>query len=112
VAVDYDHHQIRLFGELTTLRRRQFHMPFWRSCLGAYYAARSAVVFQAGHARDDYERALAELQSAIYSRPDPVFADHASRRAEAMLIRDAGGDWGRIAELLDNSWVSLHSAVR
>jgi hypothetical protein len=157
----YDHHQVRLFGELTTLLQRQFHLPFWRACLGAYYAGRSAVVFQAGHARQDYERALpdlvryyslirrasatpfdvervgrleldwwivhrerdrrpagdldhalAELQSAIYSRPDAAFAEHARRRAEAMLLRDAGGDWSRIAELLDNSWVSLHTAVR
>ena len=64
------------------------------------------------HPAGDLDHALAELQSAIYSRPDAAFAEHARRRAEAMLIRDAGGDWGRIAELLDNSWVSLHTAVR
>ncbi len=156
----YDHRPARLFGELTTLLRRQFGMPFWRSALGAWYAAHSAVVFQRGHERADYERALpelvryytlirrasatpfdvsrvarlelewwiihrqrdrytpadlaralAELQSAVYSRPVDAFLDHGRLRAEAMAIRDAGGDWNRIGELLDRSWVELKLAV-
>src|SRR5689334_12178358 len=42
----YDHERVRLFAEMATLLRRQFRLPFWRSCLTAYYAARSAVIFQ------------------------------------------------------------------
>jgi hypothetical protein len=157
----YDHRPVKLFAELATLLRHQFHVPFWRSCLGAFYAARSAVVFQKGHDRAEYEqalpdlvryyslirrasatpfdvdrvaalelewwivhrqrdhhppgdldRALAQLQAAIYQRPEADFARHARLRAEAMLIRDGGGDWGRIASLLDGSWVSLRDAVQ
>ena len=153
----YDHRPVRLFRDLTTLLRRQFGLPFWRSCLGAWYAAHAAVVFQRGHERSDYERALpdlvryyalirrasatqfdvdrvarlelewwivhrqrgsnlaqalADLQSAVYGAPAPAFAEHGRLRAEAMAIRDSGGDWGRIGALLDGSWVSLHRAVR
>ena len=59
----YDHRSARLFGELTELLRTQYHVPFWRSCTGAYHAARAAVVFQRGHQRSDYELALPDLRS-------------------------------------------------
>jgi hypothetical protein len=152
----YDHRPVKLFVELSTLLRRQFELPFWRSCQGAYYAARSAVVFQKGRQRAEYLRALpdlvdyyglirgssvtafdtqrvaelelewwiahrqapgslpsalAELPAAMYSQPAADFAEHARLRTQAMLLRDGGGDWGRIGELLDRSWTSLHDAV-
>jgi hypothetical protein len=157
----YDHRPVALFRDLTTLLREQFGLPFWRSCLGAWYAAHAAVVFQRGHERPEYERALpdlvryysltrrasatpfdvdrvarlelewwivhrqrdrypagalaralAELQAAVYGGPVEAFAGHAQLRAEAMALRDSGADWGRIAERLDGSWVSLREAVR
>jgi hypothetical protein len=149
----YDHRPLRLFGELTTMLRRQFGLPLWRSCLGAWYAAHAAVVFQRGdfelalpdlvryytlvrrssatafdvervarleldwwiaHRKRDPELAalLARLQAAIYGRPESAFAEHGRLRAEAMAIRDAGGDWARIGALLDESWTSLAAAVR
>jgi len=164
----YDHRSVRLFGELVQLLREQYHLRFWQSCAGAFHAARSAVVFQKGHNRSEYERALpdlvkyyrlirrasdedfqvdrvarlelewwivhrersqrpradldralAELQVAIYREPAERFEPHAKARAEAMLLRDtsaeAGGvterDWARIGELLDASWVSLAGVV-
>jgi hypothetical protein len=152
----YDHRPIQLFLELATLLRREFELPFWRSWQGAYYAARSAVVFQRGRERAEYRRALpdlveyyslirsasttpfdvrrvaelelewwivhrqapgnlptalAELPAAMYGQPAPEFAEHARLRAEAMVLRDGGGDWGRIGALLERSWVSLHDAV-
>jgi len=58
----YEHHPVRLFVELTQLLRGQFHLPFWRSCVGAYHAARAAVVFQKGHSHADYERAMPDLE--------------------------------------------------
>lgn len=58
----YEHHPVRLFADLTQVLRRQFHLPFWRSCAGAYYAARAAVVFQKGHSRADYMLALPDLE--------------------------------------------------
>ncbi len=157
----YDHRPVRLFGELTTLLREQFGLPFWRSGLGAWYAARAAVVFQRGRDRAEYERALpdlvryyglirrasatpfdvervarlelewwivhrqrdrhtpgdldralADLQAAVYGRPTSDFLEHGRLRAEAMAVRDSGGDWGRIAGLLDASWASLARSVR
>ena len=58
----YEHRPVRLFGLLGELLRRQYGLPFWRSWLGAYYAAHSAVTFQKGHNRSDYERALPDLR--------------------------------------------------
>jgi hypothetical protein len=74
---------------------------------------------RAHHAPGDLERSLAALQAAIYSRPEEAFAAHAKARAEAMLLRDAdasGGivserDWDRIQSLLEESWVSLQTAL-
>jgi hypothetical protein len=57
----YDHHPIYLFAQLTELLRRQYRFPFWRSVAGSYYAAHAAEVFQAGHERADYMRALPDL---------------------------------------------------
>jgi hypothetical protein len=57
----YDHHPVRLFKELVDLLRQQYRLPFWQSCVGAYHAARAAVVFQRGHDRKEYERALPDL---------------------------------------------------
>ncbi len=59
----YDHHSLRLFGELIELLREQYHLPFWRSVTGAYHAAHAAVIFQQGHNRAEYERALPDIES-------------------------------------------------
>jgi len=59
----YGHSSVRLFAQLTQLLRQQYHVPFWRSVLGAYHAARAAVVFQRGTNRAEYERALPDLVS-------------------------------------------------
>jgi len=78
---------------------------------------------RARHQPGDLERGLAELQSALYPGiPAGAFAEHASARAKAMLLRDqfaisspAGmseEDWRTIAELLDRCWHSLHAAVQ
>jgi len=152
----YDHQRVRLFTELTTMLRTQYGMPFWRSVLTAFHAAKAAVVFQRGdypgampdllayydliarssstrfstenaakleldwwiihrerdrHAPGDLDRSLAVLQAEIFSLPAEKFIEHAHARAEAMHLRDAGGDWARIDELLVASWTSLHRAV-
>ena len=74
---------------------------------------------RAHHAQGDLERLLAQLQSAIYQRPEDLFAEHAKLRAEAMLMRDERAesgrlteeDWRKIQELLDRSWISLQSQL-
>ncbi len=164
----YDHRALRLFSGLATLLRTQYHLPLWRSYLGAWHAARAAVVFQRGLGRGDYfralpdirafyrlirrgsdvpfdvdqvarlelewwivhresarhpagdlERALADLQAALYREPADRFERHAGARAQAMRLRDARAaagavspaDWQRIGRLLDASWYSLRTAV-
>ena len=57
----YAHEQLRLFGELATLLRRQYDLPTLRSYLVAYHAARGASVFQRGQTHADYEKALPEV---------------------------------------------------
>lgn len=75
---------------------------------------------RAEHAPGDLDRALAELQAAIYNVPVERLMEHGRLRAEAMTIRDTkaeqGGvteeDWARINELLRQSWRSLAQAVK
>src|ERR1041385_6922553 len=75
---------------------------------------------RAKHAPGDLDRALAELQAAIYNVPVERLMEHGRLRAEAMTIRDTkaeqGGlteaDWTRINELLRQSWRSLAAAVK
>lgn len=59
----YGHANVSLFRELAQLLRRQYHLPALRSYVTAYHAARAARVFQAGHSRGDYEKALPALES-------------------------------------------------
>jgi hypothetical protein len=79
----YDHHSLRLFAGLATLLRTQYHLPFWRSWLGAYHGARAAIVFQRGRERLEYERALPDLVAfykLIRAASDvPFDVDRASR---------------------------------
>ena len=75
---------------------------------------------RAKHSPEDLPKALAELQSALYSMPIEPLMEHGRLRAEAMTIRDTkaetGGvteaDWNRIDELLHQSWRSLSAAVK
>jgi hypothetical protein len=68
----------------------------------------------------ELEKALAELQSAIYGVPVERLMEHGRLRAEAMKIRDTkaegGGmteeDWKNINDLLRQSWRSLAEAVK
>ena len=164
----YGHQRVLLFTQLVDLLRSQYHLPFWRASVAAWHAAHAALVFQRGHNRGEYQRALpdlrayyaiirrssdtpfsvdqvaalelewwiihreraahhpgdleaslAALQAAIFQRNESLFQPHARDRAAAMDLCDtaqaAGGgseqDWGRIARLLDSSWVSLQQTV-
>jgi hypothetical protein len=57
----YGRSRIRLAQQLVELLREQFQLPVWQSVAGAVYAARAAAVFQDGHNRAEYERALPDL---------------------------------------------------
>lgn len=58
----YDRKPLKLFFQLGTLLRKQFHTRFWRSQVLAYQAAKAAFVFKDGKERNDYKKALPYLQ--------------------------------------------------
>jgi hypothetical protein len=72
----YAKEHVRLFAQLAELMRRQYHMPFARSNLVAYHAAKAAFVFKKGNCRTDYEKALPNLvhfYTAIRNVSDTAF---------------------------------------
>src|SRR5262245_11775817 len=58
----YARQRVRMFAQLAELMRSQYRLPFLRSNSVAYQAARAAFVFKDGHSREDYERALPNLE--------------------------------------------------
>lgn len=59
----YSRERLRLFRQLSELLRTQYRLPYLRSNLTAYHAARAAFVFKDGKSRADYEKALPDLIS-------------------------------------------------
>src|SRR2546423_815425 len=53
---------------------------------------------RAQHQPGDLDRALAELQAAIYNLPVDRFMEHGRLRAEAMSIRDTKAEDGGVTE--------------
>ncbi len=59
----YDRERLKLFRELSELLRTQYNLPYVRSNLVAYHAAKAAFVFKDGHNRQEYEKAIPNLVS-------------------------------------------------
>ncbi|WP_028210599.1 hypothetical protein [Paraburkholderia mimosarum] len=59
----YDRRHVALFLELAQTLRTQYHFPWLRSYVGAYYGASAAFTFKEGMERSDYEKALPALQT-------------------------------------------------
>lgn len=59
----YGRQRFLLFRQLSELLRTQYKLPFLRSNLVAFRAAKAAFVFKDGHSRADYEKALPDLRS-------------------------------------------------
>ena len=79
----YEKQRLQLFNELAELLRSQYGMSQLKSNQVAYYGANAAFVFQQGHERSDYEKALPDLlkfYAAIRKMSDiPFDADRAAR---------------------------------
>jgi len=58
----YAHDRVRLFRELAEMLRTQYGFPRLRSYVAAYHAARGAAVFQVGHSRAEFEKALPAIE--------------------------------------------------
>jgi hypothetical protein len=139
----YDRRRLPLFGQLVALLQGQFHLQPLRAVALAGLAARAAAVFQVGQSHDDYRRALpylerhyaairavsevpfehalAALAAELYQVPAERLWAHASRRAEAMTIRDHASyreigvlddDWDRIEAVLWVAWKALADEIR
>lgn len=82
----YAKERLKLFSQATELLRTQYRMPFLRSNLVGYYAARAAFVFKDGKSRADYEKALPYLVS-FYSaiKRDTNIKFDAERAAKSEL---------------------------
>lgn len=81
----YDKKEARLFAQLAEMLRSQYHLPFARSNVVAYEAARAAFVFKGGHDRADYEKALPYLikfYQAIRANSDTAFDVERAARLE------------------------------
>jgi hypothetical protein len=59
----YGRQRLLLFRQLAELLRTQYRLPFLRSNLTAYHAAKAAFVFKDGKSLEDYEKALPSLIS-------------------------------------------------
>lgn len=57
----YERQPVRLFFQLAELLRLQFDLPWLRSYVVAFHAAKAAFVFKDGSSRADYEKALPDL---------------------------------------------------
>ena len=88
----YEKKHVRLFFQMTTLVREQFHAPFWRSFPMTYHAAKAAFVFKEGKNRDDYAKALPLLEkyytdiNALSNKPFDV-KTMAQQELEWWIIR-------------------------
>ncbi len=58
----YSRQRLKLYRELTELLEKQYKLRFWRRQLIAYYAAKATFVFKDGKTREDYEKALPDLE--------------------------------------------------
>jgi len=59
----YEKKKLKLFFQSSELLRKQFGVPFWRSQVIAYHAAKAAFIFKEGHNKEDYDKALPHLIS-------------------------------------------------
>jgi hypothetical protein len=58
----YSRERLKMFRELTELLEKQYKLPFWRRQLVAFYAAKGAFVFKDGKSREDYLKALPDVE--------------------------------------------------
>lgn len=82
----YSRERLRMFRELTELLEKQYHMPFWRRQLVAFYAAKGAFVFKDGKSREDYEKALPDVEKFIGEIREVSTTDFDVKRAARLEL--------------------------
>jgi hypothetical protein len=82
----YSRERLRMFRELTELLEKQYDMPFWRRQLVAFYAAKAAFVFKDGKSREDYEKALPDVEKFLGEIHDQSTTDFDVKRASQLEL--------------------------
>ncbi len=82
----YSKERLQMFSELTELLQKQYKLPFWRRQLIAFYAAQSAFVFKDGKSREDYEKALPDLEKFYHEIRDISTTDFDAKRAAKLEL--------------------------
>ena len=82
----YSRERLKLFGQLTELLEKQYKLSFWRRQLIAYYAAKATFVFKDGKTREDYEKALPDLEKFYGEIRDISTTDFDVKRAAQLEL--------------------------
>ncbi len=88
----YERKPVKLFFQFSKLMREQFHSPYFRSYLLAYYSVKAAFVFKDGHNRIQYASSLPYLGlyfAQLNEMSDTPFNGHklAQEELELWIIR-------------------------
>lgn len=82
----YSRERLRLFREAGELLDTQYHFPFWRRQLVAFYGAKGAFVFKDGTSREDYLKALPDVECFYEEIRDVSMTDFDARRAAELEV--------------------------
>lgn len=82
----YSRERLRMFGELTELLDKQYKLPFWRRHLVAFYAGRGAFTFKDGKSREDYEKALPDVEKFLGEIRDISTTDFDAKQAAKLEL--------------------------
>jgi hypothetical protein len=78
--------RLQLFREASELLDKQYQFPFWRRQLVAFYAAKGAFVFKDGKSREDYLKALPDVEKFYEHIRDASTTDFDARRAAELEV--------------------------
>ncbi len=82
----YNKERLKMYFELTELLQKQYQLPFWRRHLIAFYAAKAAFVFKDGKSREDYEKALPDLEKFYTEIREISTTDFDAKRAAQLEL--------------------------
>lgn len=82
----YSRERLKLYSQLTELLQKQYKLNFWRRQLIAYRAAKATFVFKDGKSREDYEKALPDLERFYGEIRDISTTDFDAKRAAQLEL--------------------------